>query len=208
MRNCAALCSVALALQMGCGDDEVERDAAPDFDATPMQSASLAYDDGTVDEPFSVFGDSAGAQVAVRFTPPAYPAHVESVEVFVAGGFGVPTTVFGVQVYAESSNTGLPGAALLSQPVDAAADEGDTWVSVDLAGRGAVVEQDEFFVAVEWLTAPGSSGQNAQFIGADLSSPDRRSYYTEAGEVVWERITRFTGGHDLDFMIRATVAHP
>ncbi len=192
----------------GCGDDEATEDAAPTYDAPPTQNASLAYDDGVDDEPFSLFGDAPGAQVAVRFTPPGYPANVEAVELFVAGGFGVPTTAFRVHVYAESGDSGLPGAALLAEAPEAAADAGDTWVSVDLTSQDAAVEQGDFFVAMEWRTAPGGSGQDAQYIGADLSLPDRRSYYTEAGEIDWGRITRFTGGHDLDFMIRATVSYP
>jgi len=200
---------VAAVLLGGCGGGGgADPDAAQIFDAPPLQRTTLSYDDGVVDEPFSLFDAEPGAQVAVRFTPPGHPTYVEAVELFVAAGFGVPTTTFRVRVYSESSETGFPDASLLSEEVDVAAEAGDTWVSVDLTEYAAVVEQGEFFVAMEWLTAPGSQGQDAQFIGADLSGPNQRSYYTEADPVDWGRIVRYTEGHDVDFMIRAAIAYP
>ena len=81
------------ALSGACGGNDDPADAAPPvFDAPPMESSSLFYDDGVVDQAFSLFEETLGAQVAVRFTPPAYPAYIDAVEIFVADGFGVPTT--------------------------------------------------------------------------------------------------------------------
>jgi len=188
--------------------NDLEIDGAADVRVPDAASATeIAYDDGTAEGNNSPWEAIPGGQLAVSFTPPFYPCVIKSAKFFVTAG-GVPTTEFAVRIYAAPDASTPPQSELLAVPVKAKANGPDEWVTVDLRGSNITVTQGDFVVAMEWLTAAGVSGQSAQFLGSDESSPDTRSWWLFAAGGNWTPIKNVgsgTGDHDRDLLIRATV---
>jgi len=181
---------------------EIER--SPDLDMAELPTEELFYDDGIIDQRNSPWSDQTGGELAVAFTPSSYPVRVRTVRFFV-GGNGVPMKAFRVHVYPGDRSTGPVAPDLLEVEIMAAASYGNQWVEIDLPDNGISIFEGDFFVAMEWMTAPGDNGMNVQLLGADTSEPDRRSWWKHYPDSDWVRIEEISDVGDRDLMIRATV---
>lgn len=162
----------------------------------------LAYDDGSVEENDSPWSNSPGGQIAVCFTAPSAQVTIASVRYYVTS-MAKPQTVFGVRAYESSPGTGPGQEIALAAPITAAAVGGDEWVTVDLV-RTVASSSKDFCLSMEWLTAPGLTGADAQFLGIDKSAPDARTWW-KTGPTSWTKTANIGTGGDRDAMIRATV---
>jgi hypothetical protein len=198
------------------GGDQVKLDTwIEDGDASGQDSRydvseqiELAYDDGTAEEMFSPWGPTVHVQIAVMFTAPSYPVRLVGARFWVSN-WGKPSTPFAVRVYAADDLSGKPGTPLLPpDKIMGSAANGHEWVDVDLSSAGLTVSGD-FFVAMDWLTAPGDQGGDAQFLGADHNSPDRRTWWLiDPSKMTWVRVEKIgTPPTDRDAMIRAIVEY-
>ncbi len=186
------------------GDTSGTRSPLESEDSTAVE---LFYDDGSIDQRNSPWSEEAGGQLAVCFTPDAYPAFIRSVRFFV-GGHGLPMKTFRVHVYPGSVAEGPVEDDLLKTEILAAARYGNQWVEVDLVPYRITIPEGDFFVAMEWLTPPGNYGMEAQLLGADTSDPSRRSWWKHRPGSGWVRIEEISDTGDRDLMIRATVGAP
>ncbi|MGD8535898.1 MAG: hypothetical protein PVF66_08620 [Candidatus Aminicenantes bacterium] len=175
-------------------------------DALEMEGEEIFYDDGTIDGQHSPWVDETGGQLAVVFTPPYYPAILTKVRYFVSFG-GFPTTKFRVRVYEATVADGPDdGKDLLTSGLTTAANSGFRWVEVDLSDQNILITSGDFCVSMEWLTAPGAEGKNAQFIGVDYTEPgNRRSWWKTSSSHGWTRIESVGDIGDRDIMIRAVI---
>jgi hypothetical protein len=178
---------------------------SPRSGTSSVHGIELFHDDGSCDQNNSPWSYEPGGQLAVVFTPPFYPARLVEAHFFVSMN-GKPDRTFRVRVYGGSVADGPRGGDLLTATVTAAADTGFEWVDVDLAAHGIMIESGDFCIAMEWLAAPGNVGRNAQFLCADTSSPDARSWWKHTPASEWVRIESIAGKGDRDLMIRATVS--
>jgi hypothetical protein len=163
----------------------------------------LAYDDGTSEVNSATISATAGGQIGVVFTAPEYPATIRMASFFVSDACA-PTTAFKVNVYA-FDGTSISNVNLLTANVTAAAASGNTWVDVDLTNNNLVVSGD-FCLAMEWLTATGSSEPyTAQWLGCDTSgTPNRRSWWKFTG-YDWQRVETVGTKGDRNNMIRVVI---
>jgi hypothetical protein len=186
-----------------CRNDEKSKQP----DVSEGNEIEIIYDDNIMDGNHSPWSDQTGGQLAVVFTPEFYPAALKKVRFFVSHP-GVPTAEFGVRVYSGSIEDGPDDNDLLKSEVTGSAEAvmGLEWVEVDLSDHNIQFTSGDFFVAMEWLTPPGISGDNAQFIGVDYSQPDRRSWWKTDLSSPWKRIEEIEYDIDRDVMIRATVS--
>jgi hypothetical protein len=175
-------------------------------DAPEMEGEEIFYDDGEINGQHSPWVDETGGQLAVVFTPPFYPALLTKVRYFVSFG-GFPTTKFRVRVYKSTVSDGPDeGKDLLASEVTTAANSGFRWVEVDLSDQNILITSGDFCVSMEWLTAPGDEGENAQFIGVDYAKAgNRRSWWKSSSSHDWKRIESIGDIGDRDVMIRATI---
>ena len=174
-------------------------------DVIKMEGEEIFYDDGLPESQHSPWYDEPGGQLAVVFTAEDYPTFLRKVRFFV-GINGIPKTTFRVRVYGGTLSGGPDESRdLLSSKVTASAPFGNRWVDVDLSDQNIIITSGDFCVAMEWLTPPGDSGRSAQFIGADYSKPDGRSWWKTGFRSKWERIAEVANVGDRDVMIRATV---
>jgi hypothetical protein len=188
---------------IGCNGDDDD-----DFDAAPSRTVQLTYDDDSAERIDAPLGVNAGGQIAVRFTPPGHPAAIDEVQFSVSDRRGLQETTFGVRVYLDDGTDGSPGTALLQATVEAAASGGESLVTVDLGDHELSVDAGDFYVAMEWLTAPGETGSDAQFLDVDASDPDGRSYWRWGfTDPAWYPIADIGSAGDRDAMIRATVTY-
>jgi hypothetical protein len=185
---------------LGCAGTD---DSSEATENTP-RFTELAYENGDPVNSNAPWSDEAGGQVAVRFTPPAGNAKLMRVGFFVTSG-GVPDSEFGVRIYRADTN-GVPDSTdLLGGDKTAAAGAGgDEWVWVDLSAREINVGGGDFFVAMEWLTAPGDHGEDAQFIATNPLKPKGRSWWRHVPANAWVPISDIGPG-DRDLLIRAVV---
>lgn len=72
----------------------------------------------------------------------------------------------------------------------------DAWAEVDLSALHLDLEGADIVVRLERLTAAGTNGQDAQWLGGDTTEPDQCCW--------WRSHEAITGG-DGDLMIRITV---
>jgi len=171
---------------------------------------TLAYDDDTCDMSNGPAGDTnPGGMIAVCFTPPAYPCALRSASFFVGHG-GVPTTTFGVRVFAAEGEQGPPATAITIPETTSAASAPGTWVEVDLTGAEVTITSGDFCVAMEWLTPFGANPGNpdAQILCSDNTDPDHeRTWIYWADTPGWHLIDDIGVQVATDGMIRATVAY-
>jgi len=175
-------------------------------DVAEREGEEIFYDDGEIDGQHSPWVDETGGQLAVVFTPPFYPAFLTKIRYFVSFG-GYPTTKFRVRVYKATVSDGPDeGRDLLISEVTAAANSGFRWVEIDLSDQNILITSGDFCVSMEWLTAPGEEGKNAQFIGVDYTEPGNgRSWWKSSSSQDWKRIESIGDIGDRDVMIRATI---
>jgi hypothetical protein len=183
----------------------LQTESTPGQDAEELTVEELFYDDGTIDQRNSPWSEQAGGQLAVCFTPRSYPVTVRRVRFFV-GGNGIPMKAFRVRLYPGDGSTGPVERDLLDAEIVAAASYGNQWVEIDLSAHGIAIPEGDFFVAMEWITAPGDYGTRAQLLGADTSDPSRRSWWKHRPDSDWVRIEEISDTGDRDLMIRARVA--
>jgi hypothetical protein len=172
---------------------------------TVFHGIELYHDDGSCDQNNSPWGYESGGQLAVVFSPPFYPARLIGARFFVSAS-GKPHTPFRVRVYEGNFADGPRGGGLLTSEVAASAASGYRWVDVDLSAQDITIGGGDFCIAMEWLVEPGNMGRNAQFLCADTSQPDRRSWWKHTPDSEWKRIERIAGKGDRDLMIRAVVS--
>jgi hypothetical protein len=203
--------AVLLCALFSCGNSGQISEAEPLQKAEPagvpeMEGEEIFYDDGTIDGQHSPWVDETGGQLGVVFTPPFYPAFLTKVRYFVSFG-GFPTTKFRVRVYKATVSSGPDeGKELLTSEVTAAANSGFRWLEVDLSDQNIVITSGDFCVSMEWLTAPGDKGENAQFIGVDYTEPGNgRSWWKSSSGQDWKRIESIGDIGDRDVMIRTTI---
>ena len=197
------------AVDAGSGTDTIVdsgiTDSSSEQDIEGKTVEELFYDDGVIDQRNSPWSDREGGQLAVCFTPSSHPVTIESVRFFV-GGHGIPMKTFRVRVYRGDVSSGPVEMDLLETEIVAAASYGNQWVEIDLSAQGIIIPNGDFFVAMEWLTAPGDNGTRAQLLGADTSDPSRRSWWKHTPDSGWVRIEEISDSGDRDLMIRAKVA--
>ncbi len=171
----------------------------------------LQYDDGVCDITNGPGGDSGpGGMIAGCFTPSAYPAKLKSADFFIAAG-GKVTTTFGVRVFRADGPGGEPKTEIAIPETTAAATQGDSWVTVDLAAAGVTIDSGDFCVAMEWLTPFGINinDPQSQLLCGDLDPPfEKKSYILWAMDKQWKSFVDIGAKVDLDIMIRPTVAVP
>ena len=103
----------------------------------------------------------------------------------------------------------FPAVQKIGEDVNAHLRQGDEgeWVRVDLSPQNITINEGDFFVSMVWLTAPGTSGENAQFLAHDNSPPiDNRTSVKWGASGVWG-----FWAQPADAMMRATVGgwgHP
>ena len=161
----------------------------------------LAYDDGDFEEPGAPLENAVGGMFATRFTPPVLPTTLRTARFYITSD-GTPTAAFAVRILSVGSD-GNPGTDLLSTPLVAQATKGEAWVDVDFAPANISVSGD-FFVAMEWQSAPGDTGDTTQFVGLDRTQPDGRSRIFFASTGQWYSFSEI-GGIDRDAMVRVVV---
>jgi hypothetical protein len=202
-KMCLGMTAFFLLTFPSCKNSE---EAALQQNAANKNEEEIFFDDGSNEGNHSPWSDETGGQLAVVFTPPFYPAILKKVRFFVGTG-GIPTTPFRVRVYAATVSSGPDDKDLLTSKVLASAEAsfGHEWVEVDLSNQNIIFTSGDFCVAMEWLTAPGNMGSDAQFIGADYAKPDRRSWWKTHASSGWKRIEEVADEGDRDVMIRTTV---
>ena len=169
-----------------------------------VNGEEIFYDDGVPEQSNSPWSVEPGGRLAVAFTPSSYPVKLAGARFLISAG-GMPKTEFRVRVYGGTAEDGPHNGDLLTGEVTASAEYINQWVDVDLSPFGIVIEEGDFFVAMEWLTAPGDDGGLAQSLGADTSRPDRRSWWKHTPGSEWVRIEEISDTGDRDLMIRAHV---
>jgi len=119
----------------------------------------LAYDDGSAETArgYAV----AGAGYAVRFTPPAGGAVLETARLYVSGFQGDPAPI---EVHVWNA-----GGADLIPPFDALPTE-EGWFEIDLSGAALRVAAD---FSVGYLQMDNA---NYPWLGIDIGNPNARSY--------------------------------
>jgi hypothetical protein len=161
-------------LAIGVEAGELSVEGGLEIDGTEIE---IAYDDGASDYP--VWWTGAGGTSAVRFTPP------------VSGQLKT------CRFYIHSSPAAVKIHVLNPDKIDVITPfthdvSRSGWINVDLLAYGISISSDvDFYMGLEWTTA------NAPKLGADLSSPDGRSW--DYNGVNWEQ---YWGG---DYMIRAVI---
>ena len=176
----------------------------PTFQAR-ASSTILKYDDGTMDQGIVPYSDEVGSEVAVRFTPTAYPARLHYVQFFVSGrSEEAAQTLFSVRIY--DADNGYPGRIL--GDLRGKADNANEWVTIDVSQLDITITQGDFFVSMYWLIPSGASGENldqTQTLGLDTTAPiNGRSFLKWAGSGSWNSMSNTPSG-DRDAMIRAVV---
>ncbi len=195
-----------------CADEEpldtTETDVDTDVDTdADTDGVEIAYDDGVAEELFAPETGTAGAQIAVRFTAEAYPVEVIGAKFWI-GNDGEPNTEFGVRIYASDGNGGKPGTALRPEPFTTVCvfPGGNHWAEADLSAEGLEASAD-FYVAMDWTTAAGFEGEDAQLLGADYTTPDARTWWKLNEASKWVPIDSIYPAVDRDAMIRAIVRY-
>ena len=201
----------------GCKDSEPASPESSDTSGTGSTASTetgetgetelreLVYDDNRGDT--FVPGDAAGNAVAVRFSAPAGAVLNEARFLLQDGGADTPfgVSVLGVQPDGSPGDALYPtdGSPLMVSPTLDPEQVG--WVDVDLSAIELDVSGD-FFVAMEWLTAPGPGLYDAQRLAIDLSEPDDRTWLRAAG--VWDPVAEWAGFPNVDAVIRTRIEVP
>lgn len=192
---------------ISCFSDEKEDDGA---DFLPY---TLSYDDNSSEIGIYPWMDIVGVEVAVKFTPTDYPTKITKARFYVTDQCHY-STEFAVKIYSIDPDTNGPGTSLLNIQVTAQATTGNEWVEVNLEKYNIRIADGDFFIAMEWLTSPGtdnwseSLGPNdalAQLIGCDTSTPMGRSWINfHESHVTWHEYKESLGTapDDGNFMIR------
>jgi PKD repeat protein len=144
---------------------------APDVSAGP-DTILLAYDDGESETGLTTTTDNI--ELAVRFTPPAYPSKV--LAVLFLGGQSMPDS-YGLLVYRDvsGSNDGPSGTPALSGTVAITSSGTNGAVFPD----PVTVSSGDFYVSLKNLPAT-----NNYLIGLDTSSPDQGRSWLKLGSTV------------------------
>jgi len=188
--------------------DTTESDTDTDVDTdADVDGVEIAYDDGYAEEMLVPETETPDAQVAVRFTADSYPAELIGASFWI-GRDAEPNTPFAVRVYASDGTDGKPGTELLPEPVvtECVFPGGNHWAEADLRGSPITVSAD-FYVAMDWTTAAGFEGEDAQQLGADYGLPDERSWWRWSADGKWIPVASIYPGVDRDAMIRAVVRY-
>lgn len=151
----------------------------------------LAYDDGTIDRPWSWAGGEGG--MAMEFVPPVYPCEVISARAYVSDTGGP----FQLQILDDDGVDGSPGTIIWSEDFTNAAP--NAWATAAVPTEEVIIEDGSFYVA--WYTVAGQ----ATTFGVDTTSAQgisRRSWESAGG---WAENRLL---NEADVMVRATVRSP
>ena len=125
----------------------------------------LTYDDGSYSD-IVYRWDTYNRGFAVRFTPIAYPAVVDRVQLFLIVS-GVSSPYFKVRVLGDDGGFGKPGTVLFEKPVPPVA---DGWCTVDL--EGITITDGAFYVELHYV----GRWSEKPYLALDPTSPTGRSY--------------------------------
>jgi hypothetical protein len=149
--------------------------------AGTASDAEIKYDSGNPRGNTIPLSDSPGGEIAVRFTPPWYPARIQAVRFYITS-WGKPNTPFGVRIYAADKGT-LPGTRLDDATLRGAGTKGNEWVEVDVSNQNIIIKDGDFFASMYWIKAPGRDVNNApvqylapDFTGRTIITPDFSGY--------------------------------
>ena len=94
----------------------------------------------------------------------------------------------------------MPGERLDKGGIIGSGKVGNEWVEFDVSKHNVTIEMGDFYVSMYWITAPGKSGQNAQFLGAESNDIiPGRTYFKFGGDGNW------TFKNDVNCIVQATV---
>jgi C1A family cysteine protease len=157
--------------------DPQPTNASTEVIVTGTTETQLAYDDGTIE--FYTWWTGAGGIFAVRFTPPV-SGQLTRCPFYI---YSDPAAV-NIHVMNSAKNDIIPPFIYDVTTTG--------WININLSAYEiSVSEGVDFYIGLEWTTA------NAPTLGADLSSPDSRSWSWNGGE--WSLRS------DRDYMIRAII---
>ena len=149
--------------------------------ASDVPVAEIKYDTGNPQGNTIPASQSPGGEVAVRFTPPWYPAKVEAVRFYITS-WGKPNTPFGVRLYAADSGP-FPGTRLDDGNIRGSGTKGDEWIEVNVSNQNIIIKDGDFFASMYWTKAPGTDLDHApvqylapDFTGRWIITPDFAGY--------------------------------
>jgi hypothetical protein len=119
---------------------------SPASTALDLLVAEIKYDSGNPRGNTIPLSDSPGGEIAVRFTPPWYPAKIQAVRFYITS-WGKPNTPFGVRIYAADKGT-LPGTRLDDAALRGAGTKGNEWVDVDVSNQDIIIKGIDLKVAI------------------------------------------------------------
>lgn len=106
--------------------------------------ASLFYDDGSAEG--GAFCTVAGEKFAVRFTPPKYPAVINTIQYYTRSA-GANMLL---EIFDDNGVVGKPGSLLQSTSLTVTPQE-NTWNVVDVSNRNLRITSGDFYVSLKWL---------------------------------------------------------
>ncbi len=111
-------------------------------------------------------------------------------------------TPFRFVVYDVNGETGLPSnfPVFTSEPV--VANEPNSWVHHFVGDKISILKGD-FFVGIQWLTAAGRRGENAQYLGFYMNKNSNQSYYRVPFDK-WRRLGEITFRGNKDVLIQCS----
>ena len=160
----------------------------------PHGPYEIILDDGEADD-FFVYSH-AGSWHAVKFTPAGYPASVLGGKFYVGdGSFPGPFlgTQFGVAIFDDDGNDGMPGSLLDSNGVTV---NNSGWITVDWLN--AVINEGSFYLAMY----QAGHAPSAAPIGVDSDIPSHYRSYSKFQDQEWSL------SPIQDYMIRAWINGP
>lgn len=180
------------------GDGSAEYNAVSSgFDAVGItdggstgQATELAYDDNSPDT--GVYEETAGWQLAVRFTPPAANSTVSAVKIMITGENNLSGNgSFSLVMYNADGTDGLPGSAIISPYAYTPYQTG--WQEFSTTD---ITVSDDFYVGLSY------DGVNQPLVGADPPPGNGRAYEFNAGNNAWYQLT---SPDDYSIFIRAVI---
>lgn len=143
----------------------------------------VIHDDGVAENGYGWNTIAGWAKLADKFTPPAYPAKVDSVCVSFITNAGVSSFPFQIAIYADDGTGGAPGTELGRQDFTAhpmsvgGVPATPTFEAFDVSGMALNITSGSVYIAAEWDAATAPSGVYLSVDGSP-STPQAGGYYS------------------------------